>query len=73
MVKYRRRPRRGRGVLALCGAFFLMLAATVLASSMSVSEPMAPALIGGGGALIGIALGRWGIRQISAASRLPSI
>lgn len=64
MVRYRRRPRRGRGVLAIGIAFVVTFTGTVAAATLAMNDPFAPALVGGGAALLGIALGRWGYREL---------
>jgi len=60
----RRRPRKGLGMLAVVGGGLVAVAGILAAISMS-SQPLAPAMFGGGGVLAGILLGRWGVQQVA--------
>ncbi len=65
-MKKRHASQRGLGVLAVGSAFLFAGVAIVFAAAHSLSQPLAPALFGGGGSLAAICLGRWGMRSIRA-------
>ncbi|MDQ7007315.1 MAG: hypothetical protein Q9Q40_08785 [Acidobacteriota bacterium] len=65
----RRSGRKGLGLLALGGAVLVPVAGLLLAA-MSADQPAAPAILGGGGTMIGIFLGRWGLREMQASRRI---
>ncbi len=60
---HRRRPRKGTGMLAILGGMLVAVAGISAAIAMS-TQPLAPAMFGGGGVLAGLVLGRWGVQQI---------
>ncbi|UCF68171.1 MAG: hypothetical protein JSV80_02400 [Acidobacteriota bacterium] len=66
----KRRPRRkGLGALALGAAVLLSLACLLIAAAWSIDQPLAPAMLGGGGSLAGIFIGRWGMRELRLGDR----
>jgi small-conductance mechanosensitive channel len=60
----RHERRVGLGILAVGSAVFLTVLAVAVAAALSDSDPLAPALVGGGGALLALGLARWGYREL---------
>ncbi len=68
-VRLRRRSsRKGLGALALGGAVLIPLVCVLLAATAS-SHAAAPALVGGGGAMVGLLLGRWGLGEFRSHAK----
>jgi len=65
----RRTGRKGLGVLALGGAILIPLIGLLLAV-ISADQPAAPAVLGGGATVLGIFLGRWGLREVQSPRRV---
>ncbi len=65
-MKKHHATQRGLGVLAVGSAFLVAGLAILFAAAQSLSQPLAPAIFGGGGSLAALCLGRWGFRSIRA-------
>jgi hypothetical protein len=59
-----RRPRRLLGYTLLTFAICLPIAGLAEAASQSATQPLAPAVYGGGSALLGLGLARLGVRFV---------
>ena len=65
----RRSGRKALGMLALGGAILIPVIGLLMAI-LSADQPAAPAILGGGAAMAGILLGRWGLREINSPKRI---
>lgn len=63
-MKKRHQTRRGLGLAALGGAIVLAVGGVLVAASLSLNQPFAPAVYGGGSTLAAVLLGRWGVREM---------